>query len=207
MRPHLPLRIVWQPFQLNPELPPRGVERQPGGGRHAADADRYAASERALTLSAAKEGIALAFDRIRRIPSTMAAHRLMRFAARWRKDDILADGLYAAYFEHGRDIGAMETLVACAAAASLPVDAARAFLAGDEEAAGVAAMNGLAHQGGITGVPYFVFNRRFALAGAQEPATFLPLFDALSAAEDDPLSSWASRSRSAGPVKIPSIGV
>ncbi len=216
MRPHLPIRIVWQPFQLNPELPPSGAERRPGIGHHTQDMDRNAAMERALTASAGKEGIALAFDRIRRVPNTTAAHRLMRFAARWRKEDSLADRLYTAYFEHGQDIGATHVLVECAAASGLSPGDAGAFLAGDEETANVAAMDALAHQGGVTGVPYFIFDRRFALAGAQEPATFLPLFDALSASTDDLLSFRTPRGRapsdrtpgdragSASP--IPSIG-
>lgn len=191
LRPHLPLQIVWQPFQLNPELPASGVDRRLRNSRHTLDIDRLAAMERALVASGAKEGIAFAFDRIARIPNTMAAHRLMRFAARWGKEDQLAERLYVAYFEQGEDIGAKDVLVRCAAAAELSAEDARAFLVSGDEAATVAATDTLAHQGGINGVPYFVFDRRYALAGAQEPSAFLPLLDALCVTADDMLASRA----------------
>jgi predicted DsbA family dithiol-disulfide isomerase len=47
----------------------------------------------------------------------------------------------------------------------------------------------MARQSGISGVPYFIFDRRYALAGAQEPASFLPLFDALAAIDDPIMAS------------------
>ncbi len=52
-------------------------------------------------------------------------------------------------------------------------------------------MDDLGRRSGITGVPYFIFDRRFALAGAQEPASFLPLFDALAAIDGETLASNA----------------
>jgi predicted DsbA family dithiol-disulfide isomerase len=147
--------------------------------------------ETVLEESGAKEGLKFAFDRIRRIPNTLKAHRLMRLAARSQRDDALAEELFAAYFEHGEDIGAEGTLIACAAAAGLEPDRAADFLHGDEDQQAVAAMDQLARQGGIAGVPYFIFDRRYALAGAQEPASFLPLFDALMEAEGGMLASSA----------------
>jgi predicted DsbA family dithiol-disulfide isomerase len=121
----------------------------------------------------------------------MAAHRLMRFASRVRREEPLADRLFAAYFENGEDIGAIDTLVTLAAEAGLEPKATRAFLAGTEEADWVSSVDALGHQSGIAGVPYFIFDRRYALAGAQEPASFLPLFDALIAASDDLMASSA----------------
>jgi predicted DsbA family dithiol-disulfide isomerase len=191
LRPHLPLQIVWQPFQLNPELPACGVDRRHRNSHHTLDVDRLAAMERALVASGAKDGIAFAFDRILRIPNTMGAHRLMRFAARWGKEDALVDQLFGAYFERGQDIGSVDVLTRCAADAELSARDARAFLLSGEEAASVATTDALAHQGGINGVPYFVFARRYALAGAQEPAAFLPLLDALCVTADDMLASRA----------------
>jgi predicted DsbA family dithiol-disulfide isomerase len=183
-RAHLPFRVVWQPFRLNPDIPAGGIDRRTGAARYLHEISRIASLERALTVSGAKEGIAFAFDRIARIPNTMSAHRLMRFAARFGRQDPLADSLYSAYFEGGRDIGDCDTLIECAAAAGLEKDAAHAFLTGSDETANVAAMDLLARQGGIDGVPYFIFNRRFALAGAQEATTFLPLFDAIGLADE-----------------------
>src|SRR5947209_6974471 len=81
MRPELPVTRVWRPFQLSPDLPPEGLPREVflqlkfGSGRSAARIHN------ALATAGARDGIAFAFDRIRRAPNTLNAHRLIRLAA------------------------------------------------------------------------------------------------------------------------------
>ena len=104
----------------------------------------------------------------------------------------MAEQLFTAYFEAGRDIGSIDVLTVCATGAGLDGDAARDFLNGDLEREAVTATDELARQGGIGGVPYFIFDRRYALAGAQEPAAFLPLFDALATDGPEMISSAIS---------------
>jgi predicted DsbA family dithiol-disulfide isomerase len=184
MRPHLPMEIVWQPFQLNPELPPEGIDRGMRLRATRVDADRLIPMESMLEETGGKEAIRFDFGAIRRIPNTRAAHRLMRFAARSQREDALADEIFSAYFESGQDIAGHGVLVQCAARSGLDAAAAAEFLRGDEEADAVAAIDGLGRQSGIAGVPCFIFGRRYVLSGAQEPASFLPLFDAALAGGD-----------------------
>jgi predicted DsbA family dithiol-disulfide isomerase len=191
MRPQLSMRTVWQPFQLNPEVPAEGIGRRQYSLGKLGDFDRLIAMEQMLTESGGKDGIRFRFDRIERIPNTMAAHRLMRFAARTQHDDALADRLFQGFFEQGEDIGNVGVLADCAAAVGLDRAAALAFLQGREETEAVASTDALGHQSGIAGVPYFIFDRRYALAGAQEPVSFLPLFDALMATSDEMMASPA----------------
>jgi predicted DsbA family dithiol-disulfide isomerase len=189
LRPHLAAELVWQPFQLNPEFPMDGLDRKAALKAKFGDFDRVRAMEGVLEESGAKDGIRFAFDRIRRIPNTINAHRMVRLAARTRRADVLAERLFSAYFERGEDIADRDSLIACAADSGLDADMASRFLDGEDERASVAATDQLARQSGIAGVPYFVFDRRYALAGAQEPASFLPLFDALAVAEDGVMAS------------------
>jgi len=190
-RPDLQPQIVWQPFQLNPELPPEGMDRALYFRARFTEPGRIRSMQAALEESGRKEGIRFAFDRIRSVANTMAAHRLMRFAAPALKDDLLAEQFFSAYFERGENIGQTEVLVACASGAGLDPAAARGFLASGAERDTVASIDELSRQGGVAGVPYFIFDRRYALAGAQEPAAFLPLFDALSADAAEMLASRA----------------
>jgi predicted DsbA family dithiol-disulfide isomerase len=189
LRPQLRAEIVWQPFQLNPELPPEGVDRHLKLRASRVEAERLIPMENMLAESGVKEGIRFDFAAIDRVPNTLAAHRLMRFAAQARRDDALADGIFSAYFERGQDIGDRQILVSCAAQAGLDPDVADDFLKGDDEADGVASVDALGRQSGIAGVPCFIFDRRYALSGAQEPASFLPLFDALLASGGGMLAS------------------
>ena len=145
MRPQLSMRTVWQPFQLNPEIPAEGIGRRQYSLGKLGDFDRLVAMEQMLTESGGKDGIRFKFDRIERIPNTMAAHRLMRFAARTQHDDALADRLFRGFFEQGEDIGNVSVLADCAESVGLDRPAALTFLLGREETEAVASTDALGH--------------------------------------------------------------
>jgi predicted DsbA family dithiol-disulfide isomerase len=176
-RPGTILQKRWQPFELNPDLPAAGMDRM------AYLAAKFGGLERARQIygvieeTAARDGISLSFGRIRRTPNTLDAHRLVRFAMRGTNADRLVDLLFEAYFVEGLDIGDRDVLVAKAIEAGLDGAQAARFLERDDETMAVRAIEAGARQMGIQAVPCFVFNRRYALSGAQEPATFLPLLD------------------------------
>lgn len=176
-RPALRPQIHWQPFQLNPDMPVGGMER----GLYLAA--KFGGVEQArqvygmIAATAEQDGIALALDRVRRTPNTLAAHRLVAFAAESGLQDRLVDVLHRAYFQAGADIGDLDVLADCAASAGLERATVAEFLAGDGLAAAVRTADAKARQLGIQAVPFFVFDRRYAMAGAQSPDAFLPLLD------------------------------
>jgi predicted DsbA family dithiol-disulfide isomerase len=137
----------------------------------------------AVATAGANEGIAFAFERIKRTPNTVLSHRLLRFAHRYDRQSPLLDGLFRAYFEDGLDTSDVDVLTEIAAAAGLPEDEARRFLLSADEREMVLAEDQLARRQGINGVPCFIFNGRYALSGAQEPEALFQLFDL--AREDD----------------------
>ncbi|HEU4454227.1 MAG TPA: DsbA family protein, partial [Longimicrobium sp.] len=83
-----------------------------------------------------------------------------------------AEAIFAAYFTGGRDVGSAEVLAELAASAGVDAGEAREMLAGDRFVAEVEASEAAAAAGGITGVPFFVFNGRFGLSGAQPLEVF-----------------------------------
>ncbi|MGQ9365007.1 DsbA family oxidoreductase [Azospirillum sp. ST 5-10] len=176
-RPRLRPELRWQPFQLNPDMPRGGMDRD------AYLAAKFGGPERARQIyavveeTAERDGLALALERIRRTPNTFDAHRTVRFAARHGRGDAMADALFAAYFTQGLDIGDRDTLAATAAGLGFDVREVKTMLATDAETAAVRSADTLARQLGLQAVPCYIFNRRFALSGAQEPASFLPLLD------------------------------
>jgi predicted DsbA family dithiol-disulfide isomerase len=93
------------------------------------------------------------------------------------------EALFRAYFLEGRDIGAIDTLVACAAALGLPAEEIQAYLESDEDADLIRGLDAQARSMGIDGVPCFIFNNQYALSGAQEPALFLKVFAMLDEQE------------------------
>jgi predicted DsbA family dithiol-disulfide isomerase len=177
LRPELEPSISWRAFQLNPDMPAEGMNRQEylalkfGGAGQARRI--YAAVEQA----GAAEGIDFAFDRIRRTPNTVDAHRLIRFASMEGNAAPMVEALFRAYFLEGRDIGAEAELVEIAREAGFEAAAAASWLASERGREAVLAEDRAARRAGIEGVPCFVVDGGYALSGAQEPEFFLPLFD------------------------------
>ncbi len=176
-RPDLLVDLHWRPFLLNPDMPRGGMARADYVVR------KFGGEERARRLYASiselglAEGISFRFDRIRRTPSSVDAHRLVRWAARFGRAGEVVEALFAAHFADGRDIGDGAVLAAVAASCGLRQSAARAFLSTDAELDTVHADNLRAHRLGINGVPCFVVAGRHAIAGAQEPEVIERLLD------------------------------
>jgi predicted DsbA family dithiol-disulfide isomerase len=178
MRPEIRAEITWRAFQLNPDLPPEGMDRdlffQKRFGSVATGRRVY---ETVVPLGLAV-GIPFAFDRIRRTPNTRDAHRLLRYARARGKEDLALEAVFTAYFVEGRDVGDARVLAQIAGEIGLDADEALDFLANSAELEQVLTEDRDARRSGISVVPVIVFNRRYALPGAHEPETLLPLIDA-----------------------------
>ena len=184
-RPDLLFDITWRPFLLNPDMPRAGMARPDYVLRKFGGEDRARRLYTSIAEIGRSEGILFRFDRIRRTPSSVDAHRLVRFAARFGQADATVEALFCAHFTDGLDIGDQTLLATIASACGLDAAAARRFLASSAETDSVHADNLRAHRLGINGVPCFVISGRHAIAGAQEPEVIERLLDvaAVEAAE------------------------
>ncbi len=163
--------VRWRPFQLNPDLPAAGIPRQEYlarkfGPGHAHTYARVAAVGRDV-------GIAFAFDKITVQPNTLNAHRLMLYGANHGRADEVAEDLFRAYFLEGANLTDPATLADVGERAGLDRAALAAYLASDDGREAVWQADRDARQAGITGVPFFLCNRRTAVSGAQAPDTLL----------------------------------
>ena len=176
-RPDLQFDLLWRPFLLNPDMPPAGMARADYVSRKFGGEDRARRLYASITEIGLAEGLQFRFERIRRTPSSVDAHRLVRLAARYGRASEMVEALFAAHFTDGRDLGDLRVLTAVAASCGLDGEAARQFLLGGEEADAIHAENLRAHRLGINGVPCFVVAGRHAIAGAQEPEVIERLLD------------------------------
>ena len=184
-RPDLLFELTWRPFLLNPDMPRLGMARPDYVVRKFGGEDRARRLYASIAEIGRTEGVPFRFEKIRRTPSSVDAHRLVRYAARFARADEMVEALFSAHFTDGRDIGDHAVLVSIAQACGLDPAASKRFLAGDAEADAVHADNLRAHRLGINGVPCFVIAGRHAIAGAQEPEVIERLLDvaAIEAAE------------------------
>lgn len=177
-RPRVKPERRWHPFQLNPDLPPGGIDRT------LYLAIRFGSRERARQVlavveeTARRDGLPLNMARVTRTPNTLDAHRMVLLAETVGLGERMMQTLYAAYFTEGLDIGDRDLVVELAAGLGLEREVCREALASDG-AADQARFQAeiLSYQLDLHAVPCFIFDRRYVLAGAQEPVAFLPLLD------------------------------
>jgi predicted DsbA family dithiol-disulfide isomerase len=172
--PAVRARVRWHPFQLNPELPSEGVDRRRYLEAKFGGAVRAESIYARVREAAAQSGLTLALDAIPRQPNTLDAHRLVAWAQENGGDaSDLVERLFRAYFVEGRLIGERDVLAKIAGEAGRDADAAQEFLASGRLRDEIASADERARALGINGVPFFVFNGKVALSGAQEPPTLL----------------------------------
>ena len=158
-------RIEWLPFQLNPGMPHAGMPRAEYRRAKFGSIERARALDARVAQEGAGEGIAFAFERMERTPSTVAAHQLIDLAQSQGKAGPVVDALFRAYFEEARDIGDPAVLKRIAeglAVAGWPESKDEAKVREQEERV---------RSLGISGVPTFIFDRRTGISGAYPPET------------------------------------
>jgi predicted DsbA family dithiol-disulfide isomerase len=176
-RPDIQFELTWRPFLLNPDMPRGGMARPDYVVRKFGGEDRARRLYATITEVGRAEGMIFRFDRIRRTPSSIDAHRLVRYAGQFGQANEMIEALFAAHFAEGHDIGDHDVLATIAGTFGMDPLAVRRFLASDQEAEAVHADNLRAHRLGINGVPCFVVDGTHAIAGAQEPEVIERLLD------------------------------
>ncbi len=165
--------LQFQPFELNPGLPPEGesrfdnVARKYGIGREQATANR----ERQRQL-AAKVGFDMNTTDESRFFNTFDAHRLLHWAQLEGRQEALKRALLLAYHGKMEDPSNYEVLVAAAISVGLDGAAAREVLVSDRYADEVRANEEKWQSAGINAVPSVVIDGRYLISGAQPPEAF-----------------------------------
>ena len=172
------VQIKWKSFQLNPDMVP-----VPGESIHASLARKKGVSEAEgrrmgdhMTQIAKEVGLHYDFDKT--IPAnTFLAHQLIHLGAHHGRQDATKERLMAAYYLEGQDLNSLDTLVSLAAEIGLDADEARRELLAGTYANEVRHDEYEAQQIGVRGVPFFVFDDKYAVSGAQPSEVFAEVLD------------------------------
>jgi predicted DsbA family dithiol-disulfide isomerase len=180
-RPDLEVEVRWRPFQLQPDMPEGGLpwaefSRRKFGGESGAEA---AFSH--VSAVGEQDGIRFDFGRVASAPNTVDAHRLILFADSHVRQWQLAEGLFRAHFTEGKDLNDPEELGQVASSVGLDAEEVAKHLAGEEGAFEVLSSQEGAQRLGITGVPFYVFDERYAIYGAQPVEVFGAALDTIRA--------------------------
>ncbi len=166
--------VAWRSFQLNPEQP-RGASDDHDAylaRKMGASPDQIREMNARLVALAAAEGLDYHFETYRVI-NTLDAHRLLHFAAAHGLGTEAHERLLRAQLVEGQHLEDYATLAGLAREIGLDEAEAAAALAGGAYADSVARDLEEARDLGIDAVPFFVFERKYGIPGAQSPETFL----------------------------------
>ena len=165
--------IHFQPFELNPQLPPEGEDIAGHLQRkYGMDEAQLAQNQERIRQRGAELGVVFDLGARSRIYNTFDAHRLLHWAETEGRQRELKHALLRAYFSEGKDVCDRDTLVAIAASAGLDAGRARAILDSGEFAEEVRATERFFQQLGISGVPAIIIERRHLVSGGQPPEVF-----------------------------------
>lgn len=168
------VNVVWRSFQLDPEAPhfPDRNIYEYLSERKGWSVEQARQMNLRVAETARADGLVYDFDRL--VPAnTFDAHRLTHLAARFGKQAEAEERLFAAYFSEGKNVADHAVLQQAGEEIGLPAPDVEQMLAGKDFVAAVHEDLETAAMLRIHGVPFFVFERRYAVSGAQATAEFL----------------------------------
>ncbi|WP_375419018.1 DsbA family oxidoreductase [uncultured Hymenobacter sp.] len=193
------VEIQWRSFELTPDYQP-----VPGRDVYASLADKKGISRSQskqmhdqMAASAAQVGLAYNFAQA--VPTnSFLSHQLLHLATKHGVNDAAKERLFRAYYTEGRDLNDLDTLVQLATEVGLSAEESREVLQAGTYAEAVRYDEYQAQQVGVRGVPFFVFEDKYAVSGAQPAELFGQVLDTVWR-EANPLVAVGAEGAACGP--------
>lgn len=184
--PEVDVAIHWRPYQLDPTLPPGGKDRRAYFAEKFGDPARVAEMHRNLAQIGREVGIDFDFEAIAVSPNTLDAHRLIRWAqgAGDGVQERVVERLFELFFIEGRNVGDRAVLVGLASEVGMEAAVVEAMLAADADSAAVRQEIDQARNMGVSGVPCFILDNKYAIVGAQSPEVIADAIRQVAALKD-----------------------
>lgn len=169
------VEVVWHSFQLDPSLPKPASKLnayQYLAERKGISYENSVSMHENVLQMAKNAGLDYHFEKAV-VANSFDAHRLIQFAKTKGLGDAAEERLFKAYFTEGKNMCDAATLLQLAKEIGLDEKEAKEVINSDAYSAEVKKDVKEAYRIGVTGVPFFIFNRKYAVSGAQPSSTFL----------------------------------
>jgi len=170
---------TWRPFQLNPGMPPDGMDRQEYLISKFGSADAAKTIYDNIYDEGLVEGINFNFDSIMTTPNSFNSHRLLALAYKQGVQENVLDNLFESYFLNGEDIGDPNVLLDIAIKHKIGAEDFKSYLSDQENIEPLANEEIQARKMGINSVPTFIINKQIVINGAQTSENFEIIFQKL----------------------------
>ena len=176
-RPNMQIDLAYRVFQLNPDMPREGMDRREHIVRKFGEPKGPSAVMDALQEAGQELGIAFNFSNIERMPNTLDAHRLIRWAHSAGCQTDVVETIFRRYFTDGADISDHSVLLGIARQAGMDTGIIGDLLTSDADVDLIQKEDATARKIGIQGVPSYVIANKYLLVGAQESGLMLRALD------------------------------
>lgn len=179
------VHIHWRPFQLDPTIPPEGKNRRGYMVAKFGSEQRIREIHARIEPLGEAEGISFAFDAIKVAPNTLDAHRLIRWAGTAGEaiQNRVVRRLFQLNFEEGANLGDHAVLIEAAREAGMDASVVETLLPTDADVEAVRTEIATASRMGISGVPCFLLEGKYAVMGAQDADTLADALRQVAAAK------------------------
>ena len=180
-----PFTIEWHPFQLNPDMPPAGMNRREYLEKKFGGKNQAIQVYSKIEQSASAIGLPIDFAAMERTPNTIDAHRLIHWAGLEDKQPLMVDALFNAYFCMGLDIGDHNVLCDVAEVIGLERSVMARLLDGNSDVTLIKDRDAHSRLMGVSAVPTFIVGNQHAIPGAQTPDVWESLISELNGQSAD----------------------
>jgi predicted DsbA family dithiol-disulfide isomerase len=172
--------IHYHPFELNPAVPKKGYNQKVYLSEKFGGMERYEQLTARVTGVAADEGITFRYDLQNISPNTFDAHRIVWYAGQEGKQLATVEAFFKAYFTDGVDLSKKENLVTVAVAAGLNKEKVERLLETEEGTLEIKKEYAFNQNAGVTGVPFYIINNKYAVSGAQPADVFVDALEEIA---------------------------
>jgi len=171
---------VWRPFQLNPEMPPDGMDRQQYLRAKFGSKDNARSVYQRIEDQGKKNKIYFQFNKIVKTPNSFFSHKLLAYAHNKKKQTEVLELLFYKYFIEGEDIGSLDILINVSKDADIFDENIEKYIISKEDNDSLLNEEKQAKKIGINSVPCFIFNKEIVVSGAQPKKNFIQIIDSLN---------------------------
>lgn len=167
------VEVEWKSFQLDPTLDPAETKNTLAYFREKKGFPDAQASQMMSQVTQMGKGAGIDFNfETALITNTFPAHKLLHLSKKYNKANEMEEALFKAHFIEGKNVGDLDTLVSLADSLGIDKEEAKQALTSDDFDYEVNQDIQEAKNNGITGVPFFVLNGKYAVSGAQPVEVF-----------------------------------
>ena len=171
---------MWRPFQLNPEMPSDGMDRQQYLTAKFGNEHNARSVYQRIEDEGKKNKIYFQFNKITKTPNSFFSHKLLAYAYTKKKQTEVLELLFYKYFIEGEDIGNLDVLIKLSKDADIYDEHIKSYIISKEDNDNLLNEETQAKKIGINSVPCFIFNKEIVINGAQPMENFIQIINSLN---------------------------